>query len=133
MIPAISEQFSENFTFEESPSKDYALDINNSIVNGTIENIDAIKQAIYFILNTERYDYIIYSWNYGVEFSDLIGMPSGYVIPEVERRIQEALMQDERIESVTDFEFEQTRNILHVTFHVATIYGTIESEVDVNV
>ena len=26
--------------------------------------IDIHKQAIYKILNTERYDYLIYSWNY---------------------------------------------------------------------
>ncbi|MFQ8776837.1 MAG: DUF2634 domain-containing protein [Roseburia sp.] len=26
-----------------------------------------MKQAIYNILNTERYQYIIFSWDYGVE------------------------------------------------------------------
>ena len=133
MIPTLAEEFIEDFTEEEIPSKDYALDIPNSKIVGVVEGLDAVKQAIYLILNTERYEHLIYSWDYGVEFGDLIGEPMSYVIPEVERRITEALTQDDRIESVTDFEFEKTKNKLHVTFIVTTIYGTLESEVNVNV
>ena len=56
-----------------------------------------------------------------------------YVIPETERRITEALTQDERISSVTDFEFEKTGKKLHAAFVVTTIFGTVESEVNINV
>ena len=133
MIPMINEQFLQNFSETSIPSKDYSLDISNSRINGTAEDLESLKQAIYFILNTERYEYLIYSWDYGVEFTDLIGQPHSYVIPEVERRITEALTQDDRIESVTDFTFERVKNKLHVTFTVVTIFGNIESEVSVNV
>lgn len=133
MIPTINEQFLQNFTENEIASKDYSLDIPNSKINGTVEDLEQLKQTIYFILNTERYKYLIYSWDYGVELEDLIGQPHSYVIPEVERRVTEALMQDERITSVHDFEFTKTKKALHVTFLVSTIFGVIESEVDVNV
>lgn len=129
----VNEQFMQDFTETEIPSKDYSLDISNSKINGTVEDLDEIKQTIYFILNTERYEYLIYSWDYGVEFVDLIGQPHSYVIPEVERRITEALVQDERINSVSDFNFERNGKKLHVTFVVSTIYGDVGSEVDVNV
>lgn len=133
MIPAINEQFLENFTETVLPSKDYALDLENSKLSGTVEELEQLKQSIYFILSTERYEHLIYSWNYGVELQDLIGQPHSYVIPEVERRITEALTQDERITGVSNFTFEKIKNKLHVTFNVSTVFGTIESEVNVNV
>lgn len=133
MIPTINEQFLQNFTDVEIPSKDYALNMNSLRINGTVNDLEEVKQAIYFILNTERYDYLIYPWEYGVELKDLVGQPISYVIPELERRITEALMQDDRIENVSDFEFQKEKRKIHVTFVVSTIFGTIESEVDVNV
>lgn len=133
MIPVINEQFLQDFSEVEIPSKDYSLDRAKSKINGTVEDLEALKQTIYFILNTERYEHLIYSWNYGVELADLIGQPYSYVVPELERRITEALTQDERITGVSDFSFEKNKNKVHVTFVVLTIYGNVESEVNVSV
>lgn len=133
MIPVVSELFTQSITEKEMPSKDYALNIDLGRVNGTVEGLEAVKQAIYFILNTERYEHLIYSWEYGVEFADLIGRSYTIVIPEIERRITEALTQDDRISGVSDFEFEKIKTGLHVTFKVATKFGVVESEVNVNV
>ena len=133
MIPVINEQFLQDFSEVEIPSKDYSLDRSKSKINGTVEDLEALKQTIYFILNTERYEHLIYSWNYGVELADLIGQPYSYVVPELERRITEALTQDERITGVSDFSFEKNKNKVHVAFVVLTIYGNVESEVNVSV
>ncbi|RKJ76112.1 DUF2634 domain-containing protein [Butyricicoccus sp. 1XD8-22] len=76
---------------------------------------------------------MIYSWNYGIELADLFGMLVSYVCPELERRIIEALTQDSRIQSVTDFTFESPkRNVLHTTFTVHTIFGDFQAERTVN-
>ena len=85
------------------------------------------------MLFRSRYRYIIFSWNYGVELQDLIGKPMDYAMVEVERRITEALTQDDRIESVDNFEFEECGKTLVATFTVHTKYGNakIEKEVDV--
>ena len=133
MIPSVSEYFTEDFQDRVLPSKDYALNTSEMRINGSVEDLDAVKQAVYFILNTERYHYLIYSWDYGVELQDLMGQPMSYVIPEVERRITEALIQDERIESVTDFEFEKEKETLKVSFKIASIFGSFESGVEINV
>lgn len=133
MIPAVSSVFRENFTENTIPSKDFGLDIANNRINGTVDGLQEVKQAIFFILNTERYEHLIYTWAYGVEFKDLIGQPHGYVVPELERRITEALTQDDRITAVNDFKFERIKDKMHVSFVVKTIYGNIESEVNVNV
>ena len=50
MIPTINEDFSKDFSFETIPSKDFSLNIPNKIINGTVENLEELKQAIYFIL-----------------------------------------------------------------------------------
>ena len=102
-------------------------------INGYIDDIDAVVQAIYLILSTERYKYIIYSWDYGVELVDLFGKPIPYVMSEIPRRITEALTQDNRITDVTNFEFEQHGNRLFVTFTVLTNIGNISTEMEVDV
>ena len=63
-------------TAEKWPSKTYVMNIDGERITGTMtDDIEAVKQAIYKILNTERYQYPIYSWNYGVELADLFGKP----------------------------------------------------------
>lgn len=133
MIPVISENFLQEFTDTEIPSKDYFLDIENGEIKGTVEDLEQVKQAVYFMLGTERYEYIIYPWEYGVELNDLIGQPYSYVVPEIERRITECLTQDERINGVSDFTFEKQKNKIHVSFVVSTIFGTFEREANINV
>lgn len=133
MIPVISENFLQEFTDTEIQSKDYFLDIENGKIKGTVEDLEQVKQAVYFMLGTERYEYIIYPWEYGVELNDLIGQPYSYVVPEIERRITECLTQDERINGVSDFTFEKQKNKIHVSFVVSTIFGTFEREVNINV
>lgn len=102
-------------------------------INGYTDNLEAIKQAIYLILSTERYAFIIYSWDYGVELVDLFGKPMTYVMSELPRRITEALTQDERIKNVVDFEFERHGGKLHTTFTVVTTAGDIPTELEVAV
>ena len=106
---------------------------NRYRVNGYCDKVEALIQSIYFILSTERYKFVIYSWNYGVELVDLIGKPMPYVMSEIPRRIKEALTQDSRINNVKDFEFEKNGKKLHVTFTVETKIGEIPSELEVAV
>lgn len=94
-------------------------------IKGYVDEIEAMKQAIYKIINTERYQYLIYSWNYGIELADLFGQPIPYVYAELERRIKEALLNDDRISDVFDFNFSNDRGDVSVDFSVKTIYGTI--------
>lgn len=116
---------------EAQPSLTYALDVENNRARGTADGMEAVKQAIYLILNVERYDCLIYSWNYGVELKGLIGQPKDFVLPEIKRRITEALLQDDRITAIDGFEFETGRRSVHVTFTAHTIFGDTEIETEV--
>ena len=133
MIPSKNSLLSTDLEMEVQPSKNYKMNIGQNIINGFCDELEAMKQVIYKILNTERYQYIIYSWNYGVELLDLYGEPITYVCPELERRIKEALVQDDRIDNVDNFKFELMENrTIKVTFTVHTIYGGTQAEKVVN-
>lgn len=121
------------FTLEEEPSYTYKLDIDKGRIKGMTDEADAMLQAVYLILSVERYQYPIYSYNYGVELADLIGQPKDYVMSEAKRRITEALTQDDRIESVDEWAFETTKKSVIVTFVVHTIFGDIETTKEVAV
>lgn len=128
MIPQISDDLQSDFEFEEESSKTFKLNIDkNTIVNYTDE-LDAIKQAIYLILNIERYEHVIYSWNYGIEIADLFGKPIPFVLSELKRKIKEALTQDDRIHDVNAFSFDVVKSMVHAKFTVITSYGEIEAE-----
>lgn len=117
-----------DFDVQESTSRTFSLQIDNNRIKGYKDGIEAVKQAIYLMLNVERYKYVIYSWNYGVELEDLIGKPIYYVKVEMERRIKEALMQDTRIKDVYNFSHTSNKDTVTCRFNVDTIFGTIEAE-----
>lgn len=116
------------------PSLNYKMNLDRETVNGMCDKQEAMKQVIYKILNTERYKYLIYSWNYGIELEDLFGRPAKAVTGELERRITEALIQDDRINSVDSFAFDTSkRHKVAATFTAHTIFGDIEAESEVTI
>lgn len=134
MIPSTVGFLDQDFDIEVQSSKNYKMDLNGDSVRGFCDELEAMKQTIFRILQTERYQYIIYSWNYGIETIDLYGMPVTYVCPELERRITEALKVDERIIRVYDFEHDLSKKgSVHTSFKVDTTFGTTEAERTVNI
>lgn len=133
MIPSTTAFLEQDFEIEEQPTHTYKMNLASELVRGYTDYQEAMKQAIYKILNTERYQYVMYSWNYGIELLDLYGEPVSYVCPELERRITEALTWDERIESVDNFEFDTSKKgEVLVTFTAHTIFGDVTAKKVVN-
>ena len=128
MIPQVQDDIRQDFTFEALPSKTFRLNHNNLTVTGTIDQIQAVEQAVFLFLNVERYQWLIFSWNYGVELHNLIGKDPEYCLPEIERRVREALLQDDRITTVQDFQFEINKKQVLATFTVVSIFGEINVE-----
>lgn len=134
MIPSTVGFLDQDFEIEEQPSKTYKMDLAGNTTKGVIDKLDAVRQAIFKILNTERYQYIMYSWNYGMETIDLYGEPVTYVCPELERRITEALFVDSRITGVTDFEHDTSvKGVVHTSFTAHTIFGDVTADKGVNI
>lgn len=133
MLPAVQDDLKNGFEFSEIPTNTLAAQIGGNRVVGRADGIQAMRQAVYLILSVERYEWLIHSWNYGVELRDLYGQPVNYCIPEIERRITEALMQDDRIKGVENFEFSTDRGKITATFTVKTIFGDVPAEKEVEV
>lgn len=128
MIPQNGDDLRQDFVFTTLPSRTLKMDHDWKTITGTIDQIQAVEQAVFLILTTERYQWLIFSWDYGVELQNLIGKDPEYCIPEIERRIREALLQDDRITAVENFEFELNKRNVLTTFTVISIFGNINVE-----
>ncbi|MCL6560736.1 MAG: DUF2634 domain-containing protein [Firmicutes bacterium] len=87
-----------------------------------VEGIEALKVWIEKTIRTARYRFPIYTFQYGCELEDIIGLdiPSPVLESEVTRVIREALIYDNRIKDVRDFIFERGGDWLKVEFTVIT-------------
>ena len=115
------------------PSLTWRVDTDLHRIDGSADDLDAVAQMVYITLNVERYEHELYPWGYGVELADLIGRPRDLVIPEIRRRITEALTVDDRVTGVTDFTFTPSREAVAVAFTVNTIFGDIQAEREVSI
>lgn len=118
---------------EQMTSYTYNINRNTNRISGYIDDKDAIIQAIYLILQTERYESMIYNWYYGVEFDGLIGKNKDYVTSELQRVIRESLTEDDRITEVSDFDITYTDDSALIVFSVQTNIGDITVEWEVNI
>ena len=118
----------ETIEKQRMPSLTWKISEERAEVRGSVDELEAMKQAVWKILQTERYRYEIYDWNYGLELEELYGKNKTYVIPELKKRIEEALLADDRVTAVTDFSFVQEKNSVTAKFMVHTIFGEIRAE-----
>ena len=134
MIPLSGVNINGNIVARKQPSLSYKMKLEKERIERIVDGIEAVKQMIYKTLMTDRYKFEIYDWNYGVELDDLIGQPKEFVKAELPRRIEDALIVDDRVSEVTDFEFtDVNKTTLAVKFTVKTIFGDIEAEKEVNI
>mgnify|MGYP000943452365 CR=1 FL=1 len=111
------------------PSKTWK--INGSHIQGQIDGLEAVNQAVDLILSTERFEYEIYSWDYGFETKDLIGHSREYVQGDLERRIEEALAEDDRVTGISDFNLAFSGEMATAAFTVNTVFGALNKEVTI--
>ena len=115
--------------------KEIAWDFNKDIPileNGDfkiVEGNEAIKVWAYKALLVPRYQYSIYSWDYGSELLSLIGKAYTPQLTKAEakRYIEEALKINPYILDVNVVDTDFKNSILSANVKITTIYG--ESEV----
>ena len=109
--------------------KEYEIDYKTGQLTGrTVEGLEAIKVWIWLVLQTPRYRYYIYTWDYGNEFEDLIGQgySEEYIEAEAQRMTEDCLLINENIQSITGFSVNMENEQLTISFTANTIYGTIQ-------
>lgn len=132
MIPSSTNV--ELTNYEIQPSLTYKLDLDTKRIMGKVDSSDSVFQAIQKILNTDKYAYDIYDWNYGNELLKLVGKEFSYIEVKLPQIIEEALLQDDRIKEITDMEITQVDiDTVSVSFKVITIFSTINYTTEVKV
>ena len=111
-----------------SGTKSYMFDFENGdfvVRDGKLiecDGIDAIKVWIEKILRTEKGRYPIYdNTEYGCHLEDLIignSYTAEFIEAELKREIEDALKQNPRITSVTNFNITRNTNAITVTLEV---------------
>lgn len=130
MLPQ-TETFSEENAKEPMASKTYKMEGNRIV--GFVDDLDAMKQAVWKRLHTEQGMYDIYQDDYGIKTVDLIGKEFGYAASVIQGRIKESLMQDDRVVNVTGFEVVKEGNSMEIGFVVHTIFGSFTSETETKI
>jgi hypothetical protein len=120
-------------TTKDRPSYTYKIDFRTNRIVGFVDGREAMKQAILKIIYTERYNFLIYSWNYGIELNAVFGRSFPVFASEIRRVLTEALLADKRITEIRDFSVTQSgRRSAEVSFTAITIFGEVEITTGVN-
>lgn len=110
-------------------SKTYYINFGKEKIQNKIDELEAVKQAVYMILSTEKNAYTMYPLGYGTSLEKYIGKPYEYIIGDIDREIKESLLNDNRILDVYNFNFTRNKENILITFTVLTIFGEFGKEV----
>lgn len=134
LTPQIDNQLSTSTKTVTLPSKTYKLNIYTNKIAGFADGIEAVRQAVYHILMTERYAYLIYDNNYGIELEQYIGNDFDYLESTIQNTLKEALTIDLRIKDVIVTNITKTsKDSALIAFTVVSTYGDLQMEVELNV
>ncbi|MFC2315635.1 MAG: DUF2634 domain-containing protein [Selenomonas massiliensis] len=93
----------------------------------------ALEVWIYKALKTERFEYLAYSWQYGIELKPFIGKVMGVQerYSELQRVVTECLMVNPYIKSIDSFSImpENRAELVRVRITLTTVYGEVEINV----
>ena len=123
---------STGVTFIQQPSLTWYINKDSNRIQGEVDNLEAVRQAVEIILNVERFRWQIYSPNSGMHWDGLLGPNPGYVASEVQRRIKDALSVDERVLGISNFEYTMDGDSMTCSLTVNTVYGQTQTTVEVN-
>lgn len=126
MIPTGGAVINQSVQQVEQPSRTWRIDFGKGRILGMVDGIEAVKQAAYKILQTQRYKYLAYSFNYGHELESVIGLSPLFVKSELTRIIQEALKQDDRIQRIENLQTTIAGDSITATFTVVTNFGNFD-------
>ena len=135
LVPEHDTEIISEIAEVEEPTYTWRINIDGDdgmigSISGYTEELEAIKQRLYLRLNTPKNKLKIFGdTGYGIETEDLVGKPIDYVIPEIDRRYTEAILDEgKEILSVGDFAFDIAENrsdVLQVSCTVSTIFGDV--------
>lgn len=132
-LPTASIDLSAGVSFVSQPSRTWYINKETNRIQGECDGWQSVRQAVEIILNVERFRWQIYSPYSGMQWDGLIGQDPGYVASELQRRITDALLMDDRVRGISDFAYTVEGNTLWASLTVNTVYGDTQTSVEVNI
>ena len=88
---------------------------------------EGIKVWIYKAIKTNRYEFEIYTWDYGSEIESLIGkgFQIGFIKSETKRYIEEALSVNPYITKINKIDVDFKTDVLTAYVDLETVYGRL--------
>jgi len=121
ILPSFLEELSNVDIAESEESKvievprEYGIDFTTGQLTGKmVEGLEAIKVWVWLCMHTERFRHAIYSSDYGTSLEQYFG------------EVTDALLMNEYIESIEDFEVVRNFDTLNIKFRVVTKFGSLE-------
>lgn len=117
---------------EEELYKEYEINWETGQLTGRIvEGLEAVKVWIYLAMQTQRYIFEQFTWDYGNELETLIGTSNNqeYLQMEAKRMVKDCLLVNEYISDVDNFQFEIKEEKMIISFTAITDYGEVEINV----
>lgn len=133
MLPVSEDELLTGDFEEGEPETSLSYRLQEGRISGYVDGTDAVRQAIELIFATERFAYSIYSSNYGIELQELFGLNPGLLYARLTSRIEEALLADDRILELGDFNFEARDGRVCISFTVKTIYGELMENREIDI
>jgi len=121
----------EDLVNESLPTNTFLINPEGDQIAGQNESLEAMRQAVEIILTTRRFNYQIYTSNFGVELDDLIGEDPDYIESTLPERIRDAFSVDDRILMEKNYNFTVQGDNMLVTFEVVTVFGTFGTGVQI--
>lgn len=108
------------------PTRTYKLDIENGRIADYVNDIDAVNQMIKKAILTPRFDCYAYDDQYGSEIIKLIRTETvtrEYIESEIESLLDDTLMADSRIDSLSDISCSFDGDKADIAFTAHTAFG----------
>ena len=130
LLPERYEDFPLDVRLGKHPTLTYNLRFDGQSSFGMVDGLEAMKQAVFLALSVPRFQHAIFSWNYGHELEPLLGQANSALLQvRAQEAVREALLQDDRITDVSEFEFSRAGETMTLRFTVETTVGNVESAV----
>ena len=124
MIPKLALPDGNELKRTVAPSRTYKLDLSSQRIAGMVDGVGAVAQMVYKVLCTERYAWLIYDWDYGMELEQYLGQNMDYVAADFHQSVIDALLVDDRIVDVHNFCFRKEQiDAVQVEFTVSSTEG----------
>ena len=111
-------------------TNDFIIDPSTNDIK-VVTGLKALEVWIYKAILTDRFEYPIYSWDYGTELTDLIGQKfsKGLTESEAFRFIKEALMINPYINDVNNLGIAFDGDTVTIQISVTSVYGEVKIDV----